>query len=264
MQYHSSSINYTDEGTGNIVVLLHGYLETHEIWGDFAKDLAQTFRVINIDIPGHGKSGKLSDIHTVEILAEAIDYLLTTLGIEKSFIIGHSMGGYSALAYLEKFPLKVSGLCLFHSTPFADTEEKKLNRSHDIELLLQGKKDVVFNNHVLKSFATDNLIHLADKVDLAKKIAFENNTDGIIALVEGMKIRPDRQTLLKKTLVPVMFILGKKDNYIPYEIMYAVAQRSPLGEALLLENSGHMGFLEEPGICLEALKSFIHQYHFEV
>ena len=78
-----------------------------------------------------------------------------------------------------------------------------------------------------------------------------------------MKIRPDRQTLLKETLVPVLFILGKKDNYIPYDIMYGVAQRSVLGEALLLENSGHMGFIEEPGMCLEALKSFIQQYSTE-
>ena len=125
MPYKTSSLNFTDQGTGHAVVLLHGYLETHEIWNPFAVELAKYFRVITLDIPGHGKSGKISEIHTVEMLAEAVDYLLHDLGITKAFIIGHSMGGYTALAYLAKYPMKVSGICLFHSTPFADTEEKK-------------------------------------------------------------------------------------------------------------------------------------------
>jgi len=261
ISFKSSTINYTDQGKGNVIVLLHGYLETLEIWNDFAAELAKTFRVISIDIPGHGNSGKVAEIHTMDLMAEAVDEVLKTLNIDKAFVIGHSLGGYVTLAFLANYPLKTSGICLFHSTPFADTDEKKANRDREIGIVREGKKELLFNTNVPKGFANDHLITMKEKVDWAISIAAKCDPEGIIALLEGMKIRPDRQKLLKETGIPILYILGKKDNYIPYEVMYGVAQRSAKGEALTLENSGHLGFLEEPGICLEIIRSFAMQYH---
>ena len=182
--YKSTFINYADEGSGPVVVLLHGYLETLDIWGTFAEELSKTFRVITMDIPGHGKSGKISEIHTVDILAEALEYLLHSLHISKAFFIGHSMGGYTVLSYLARNPMKVSGICLFHSTPFADTEQKKVARSQEIELVREGKLKSFIPANVVKSFATDNLERLKDKVEWAEKIAFQNKPEGIIALLD--------------------------------------------------------------------------------
>ncbi|HEY4789632.1 MAG TPA: alpha/beta hydrolase [Bacteroidales bacterium] len=261
ISFRSSTINYTDQGNGKVIVLLHGYLESLEIWKDFAAELVKSFRVISIDIPGHGKSGKIGEIHAMDLLAEAVDTVLKNLGIDRAFIVGHSLGGYVAEAYLANYHLKTSGICLFHSTPFADTEEKKANRDREIEITRQGKQEVLFNTNVPKGFANDNLIPLKAKVDWAKSIAAKTPPKGIIAILEGMKIRPDRQHLLKETSCPVLYILGKKDNYIPYDVMLAVAQRSPKGEILSLENSGHMGFVEEPGVCLDTLRSFVMQHH---
>jgi len=258
--FKSSQIFYTDKGRGNTVVLLHGYLETNHIWDGFADELAKNFRVIAIDIPGHGKSGKISEIHTMDLMAEAADTVIKSLEIDKVFVIGHSMGGYVALAYLAKYLHKLSGVCLFHSTPFPDSEEKKANRNREIEIIKQGKQDLLFTANPSKGFADDNLERLKDKVEWAQKIAAQSPAEGIIALLEGMKIRPDRQELLKETSTPILYILGKKDNYIPFDVMYPVAKRSPKGEILSLENSGHMGFIEEPGICLDVLKSFIMQH----
>jgi pimeloyl-ACP methyl ester carboxylesterase len=260
ISFKSSSINYSDQGSGKVIVLLHGYLETHEIWKDFASELAKSFRVISIDIPGHGKSGKIADVHTMDLMAEAVDAVLRNLYIDRAFIVGHSMGGYVTLSYMANYTTKVSGICLFHSTPFADTDEKRVNRDREINLLKEGQKEQLFNANVPKGFANDNLISMKGKVDWAVSVAAQSSPEGIIALLEGLKARPDRQQLLKETGTPVLYILGKKDNYIPYDIMYAVAQRSPKGEILTLENSGHMGFIEEPGICQEALKSFVMQY----
>jgi pimeloyl-ACP methyl ester carboxylesterase len=259
--FKSSYINYTDKGSGLVVVLLHGYLETSEIWSDFAKDLTKYFRVISIDIPGHGKSGKIAEVHTMDLMAEAVDEVLKELLIDRAFLVGHSMGGYVVLSYLAKYRGKVSGICLFHSTPFADNEEKKANRDREIELIKQGKQEILFNTNVPKGFATDNLVKFSAKVEWAKKVAATCQPEGIIALLEGLKIRMDRQSLLKETTMHVLYILGKKDNYISYDLMYGVAQRSSRGEVLTLENSGHMGFLEEPGLCLETLKSFVLQCH---
>jgi pimeloyl-ACP methyl ester carboxylesterase len=260
LPFKSSFINFTDEGTGKVIVLLHGYLETLEIWGKFAKELAKLFRVIAIDVPGHGKSGKIAEVHSMDLLAEAVDTVLSGLKIDQAFLVGHSMGGYVSMSYMVKFPGKVSGLCLFHSNPFADSEEKKANRDREIDIVRQGKQEILFNTNVPKSFATDHLESMKAEVDKAKEIATHCAPDGIIALLEGLKIRPDRQDLLKETHLPILYILGKKDNYTDYNTMAAVASRSPRGEILTLEDSGHMGFIEEPGCCLETLKSFVNQH----
>ncbi|HEX3010348.1 MAG TPA: alpha/beta hydrolase [Bacteroidales bacterium] len=256
--FHNSSVHFDDLGSGKVIVLVHGYLETMEIWSEFARQLAKTYRVIVIDVPGHGKSGKVGNIHPMDLMADAINSVLTFLRIEKCFLVGHSMGGYVALAFMAKYRYKVNGICLFHSTPFADTEEKKTKRDREIALIREGKKDVLFNANIPNGFATDNLNALAAQVERAKAIAAHNSEEGIMALIEGMKARPDRQNLLKETGLPILFILGKKDNYIPYDLMHSVAQRSATGEILTLQNSGHMGFIEEPEICLQTLGSFVH------
>lgn len=256
--FHSSSVHFDDLGSGKVIVLLHGYLETKEIWRDFAKKLSKTYRVISIDIPGHGKSGKIHDIHDMDLMADAVNTVLTFLRIEKCFVAGHSMGGYVALAVMAKYRFKLYGISLFHSTPFADTDEKRMNRDREISLIREGKKDVLFNTNIPKGFATDNLEKFKTEVERAKAIGTQNQEDGIIALLEGMKIRPDRQDLIKETGLPILFILGKKDNYIPYDVMYSVAQRSSTGEILTLNNSGHMGFIEEPDICLKKLSDFVY------
>ena len=258
--FKSSTIHYNDQGLGNVIVLLHGYLETCQIWNTFAHELSKNFRVISIDIPGHGKSGKVSEAHTMDLMAEAVDTVLKKLNVDKAFIVGHSMGGYVALAYLANYSQKVSGICLFHSTPFADSDEKKANRDREIEIIKQGRQELLFTANPAKGFADDNLVRLKDKVEWAQAVAAQSPPEGIIALLEGMKIRPDRQELLKETLTPVLYILGKKDNYIPFDLMYPIAKRSPNGKILTLDNSGHMGFIEEQGICLEGLKKFVMQH----
>jgi pimeloyl-ACP methyl ester carboxylesterase len=256
--FHSSSVHFDDLGSGKVIVLLHGYLETMEIWSDFAQRLAKTFRVIMVDLPGHGKSGKVAEVHDMDLIADAVDTVLTFARVEKCFMVGHSMGGYVTLSFMAKYRYKLLGISLFHSTPFADTEEKKANRDREINLVREGKKDVLFNTNIPKGFATDNLEKMTKEVARAKAIGTQNPEEGIIAFLEGMKTRPDRQNLIKETGLPILFILGKKDNYIPYELMYSVAQRTSSGEILSLENSGHMGFIEEQEVCITTLTSFVY------
>ena len=256
--FHNSSVHFDDLGSGKVIVLLHGYLETMDIWSEFAKSLAKTFRVITIDIPGHGKSGKVNEVHDMDLMADAVNSVLTFARIEKCFMVGHSMGGYVTLSFAAKYRYKLYGICLFHSTPFADTEEKKANRDREITLVREGKKEILFNTNIPKGFATDNLEKLQAEVAQVKAIGTQNSEEGIIALLEGMKIRPDRQNLLKETGLPVLFILGKKDNYISYDLMHSIAQRTSTGEILTLENSGHMGFIEEPEVCQHTLSSFAY------
>ena len=255
--FNNRKIRYSDEGTGVTVVLLHGYLETLEIWKDFSADLAKTFRVISIDLPGHGESEIFSNVHSMDLMAGAVKTVLDSEEIGKCVLFGHSMGGYVTLAFADNYPERLLGFSLFHSTPFPDTEEKKASRNREIELIRQGKKDLIFKTNVPKGFATDNQEKLSDEVNRAMNLAFESPEEGIIAILNGMKIRPDRTEIIKNSKVPFLWILGKKDNYILYDGIKNKTEVNAKGEVFVLENSGHMGFIEEKNTALQKVVEFV-------
>jgi pimeloyl-ACP methyl ester carboxylesterase len=256
-QYKNTQLHFSDEGNGPPVVFLHGYLESLDIWQPFTDKLMSRFRVIRIDIPGHGKSGIIEKIHTMDLMADAVIHILNELSVDKCVMVGHSMGGYVTLAVAENYPSFLLGFCLFHSSPFADTDEKKMNRDREMELVKQGKKDLIFNTNVPKVFANDNLFTLSDEVEKAKEIALQTPEEGIISILAGMKTRPDRSHVIQNFPGPVLWIFGKKDNHISYDAVKEKIETGPRGEVILLENSGHIGFIEEPDYSLHNLISFI-------
>ncbi|NJK87632.1 MAG: alpha/beta fold hydrolase [Bacteroidales bacterium] len=227
IQFNKAVICYTDEGAGIPLVFLHGYLESLDIWEPFTDKLKNTFRIIRIDIPGHGRSGILDETHTMNKMAEAVKYVVENLSIEKFILVGHSMGGYVTLAFANLFSEMLLGFVLFHSTPLADTEEKKQNRDREIELIKSGKKELIVNTNIPKGFATDNLTKLADEVQRAKQIGNETSNEGIITLLNGMKTRADHSQNLKETTLPHLWILGIKDNYIVFD---SIRQKINLNE----------------------------------
>lgn len=253
-------IRYSDTGAGTPVVLLHGYLESLEVWDGFAEKLSENFRVISPDLPGHGKSGTLGEVHSMELLSDSVIAVLDHCRADKCFVAGHSMGGYTGLAMLEKYPGRLSGLCLLHSHPFPDTKQVMNNRCREIVLVNQGKKELISRLNIPKAFASENLEPLKAEVERATGIALMTPGEGIIASLNGMMQRPSREKVLRETELPVMVIAGKHDNYISFE---NIAKKIPLpgkSRFVALENSGHIGFLEEPDQVVEALAGFIRDF----
>src|ERR1044071_7202110 len=111
-----AKVRYADTGKGRVVVLLHGFLESLEVWfgNGFAQELAQHFRVIAIDLPGHGKSDCVGYVHRMERMADVVKGVMDELGLRRYAMVGHSMGGYVALAFAERYKENLCGLCLFH------------------------------------------------------------------------------------------------------------------------------------------------------
>lgn len=258
IDYKGTDIKITDEGKGIPVVLLHGYLESSEIWQTFSEKLKNYFRIFRIDLPGHGESGIIDSIHSMDLMAHAVSFVLDAHFIEKCIMIGHSMGGYVTLAFADNYPERLLGFCLFHSSPFADTDEKKQNRDREIDMVKSGKKDLLFKNNVPKGFANDNLQRLKGKVNQALEIAQKTPEDGIVAILKGMKIRPDRVGVILKSEIPFLWILGTKDNYIHFDAIRPRIGLNSRGELFVLENSGHMGFIEEPEKSLQKIISFVN------
>lgn len=256
-KYNGRKVSYSDQGRGDAVVLLHGYLETSEVWSSFATKLSDKFRVIAVDLPGHGDSDMFNETHPMEFMAEMINDLTGSLNIERFFLVGHSLGGYVALAFAEMFPGKLSGYCLFHSQPFPDTPEVIEKREREINLVKAGKKDLLYPENISRMFAVSNLKFFSGDLQRLRNIASSIPGKAIIAVLKGMMARPSRLSVMVRGKIPFLWILGAMDNYINCEQIQAKVHLPANAMVVILKNSGHLGFIEEERRSLEVIESFI-------
>ncbi len=239
------------------VVLLHGYLESMLVWEDFVPLLYKKVRVVTLDLPGHGISVVKGETHTMDFLADTVAEALRALGISRATIVGHSMGGYVALAFTERHADMTEGVVLLSSTPNPDTEEKAQNRRREIELVKAGKKELIARVAPAAGFAEENRRRMQDYIEDLTELVAITEDEGIVALLNGMIARRDQNEMLRHSTARQLFILGRKDNYIPVEVAEKMVAEHPQAQVVWLENSGHMGFFEEPEKCAEALLKFM-------
>lgn len=127
-------LNFERKGNGKeTLVLLHGFMENLSIWSDMEPHLSKDFSLLKIDLPGHGQSEIFGEVHTMELMAEEVKKVLDSQNLNKVHLLGHSMGGYTSLAFAEKYPDTLKSLTLFFSTYFADDEEKNSSVSKATE-----------------------------------------------------------------------------------------------------------------------------------
>lgn len=253
IDYKNTKISYSDTGKGNAMVLLHGFLENQTMWQDLVPELSQKYRVITIDLLGHGESGCVGYLHSMEDNAEAVHSVLSKLRIRKAIFIGHSMGGYVALAVAELYPTGVKGLVLMNSTSKADSEERKANRDRAIKAV---KNDYIgfVRLSIANLFNPDNRERLVNEIEKVRAEALKTPLQGIVASLEGMKIRKDRETLLRSATYPSLLILGKKDPVLNYED--GLKQIENTTTKLITFPDGHMSHIENRAALLKVLMDF--------
>lgn len=253
-----TALHLCDSEAGeHCVVLLHGYLESMLVWEDFVPLLYKRVRVVTLDLPGHGISEVKGEVHTMDYLADTVKAMLDNLGIGRCTLVGHSMGGYVALAFCEKYPERLEGVVLLSSTPNADSDEKKTNREREIALVKAGKKDLLARVAPEAGFAVDNRRAMRDYIDDLTETVHITEDAGIVALLNGMIQRRDMNDMLRESTVPQLFILGCKDEYITEPVAAKMIADHPQAKVVRLERSGHMGFLEQPEECAAALLGFV-------
>lgn len=255
--FREGKIRYRHQGKGRAVILLHGFLENLTIWDDLASELSQHYRVISIDLPGHGKSENFGYVHSMELMAEAVFTVIKKERLRKVALIGHSMGGYVSLAFAEKYPDFLRGLCLFHSSALSDSAQKQSDRLRAIEALKKYPKR--FIRELIKNlFRKKNVKVLRDEIRKLEDQAISGSIPGYCASILGMRDRDNREIILKFAQYPVLIIAGIDDQVIPVKVADEQSRLPEYGSFTLLENSGHMGFLEEPGNVRRALRTFLH------
>jgi pimeloyl-ACP methyl ester carboxylesterase len=280
--YQNKKIFYRVSGTGKPVILIHGFGEDGEVWNNQApsnspqggglasaqgqhtqhSSLSEKFKFIIPDLPGSGQSEMIDDM-SMEGTAEVIMAIIKTeseippSGGGGACIIGHSMGGYILLALLEKYWNHVSAFGLFHSTSFADSEEKKATRKKGIEFIQQNGA-----SEFLKT-ATPNLFSPTTKEErpelIKQQVAASDNFSAaaLVSYYEAMIQRPDRTNMLRKATVPVLFIMGKYDVAVPMEDSLKQCHLPEKSYIHILQKSGHMGMLEESDKCNIILDKFL-------
>jgi pimeloyl-ACP methyl ester carboxylesterase len=237
------------------LALLHGYLETLHVWDYFMPRLCEYYQIVMIDLPWHGCSGGIDHCGSMELMADALHGVCKFWRIKKVTPVGHSMGGYAALAFASKYADMTAGLCMFHSLPSADTEAKQQERSHVIESVLQGKRDAVIRSALQTLFAPHNLDSMMGYI--YAMVGHCPSERGIAAVQRGMQQRADMTQFLREFAKPLMFIFGRHDLHISPHAAAQISHALPHAHTAWLENSGHCGMLEEPQQAAAMLREWL-------
>lgn len=244
------------DGTKTPVVLLHGFCEDSRIWEDWLSLLPANRPYVLIDLPGFGKS-EWHEAITISDMAYAVIEVVAHLGLNRFVLVGHSMGGYVSLAIAEAYESRLKALCLFHSHPFADTEEKKNARLKAAEFV-RNNGHVLFVRQLIPSlFAYDFSKGYQSEVNALIHHAATFDEKGILAALEAMRNRKDRSEVLARLGIPVQFIIGKLDMAIPFETSMKQVYLPQVADVHILPTVGHMGMFEAPQATARAFKAFL-------
>lgn len=239
--YKGTQIYFSDTGKGTAIVLLHGFLENQSMWKHFIDDFCKKYRIITIDLLGHGQTEPQGYVHSMEDNADVVHAVLSEIKIRKAVFVGHSMGGYVALAFAELYSDNVKGMVLLNSTSRADSDERKANRDRAIKAVKLSYSNFV-RLSIANLFSENNRERLAQEIESVKIEALKTPLQGIVASLEGMKIRKDREVILHFATYPILLILGKNDPVLNYE--ESIEQIEGTSVKLLTFPDGHMSHIE--------------------
>jgi len=259
IDYNSSRIHFKVDGNGPALVLLHGFMEELSMWDSFVEALTHKCKVIRIDLLGHGQTDCIAEVHSMETMAEVVYNVLQSLSIKTIKIVGHSMGGYVALALAELYPQLISDLVLLNSTFIADCKERKELR---MKANVQAKESKeAYEKLIRLSFANlfapeSRISHSKEYNDFLNK-ALQTSICGYTAAMEGMRLRPDRHDILKKIPKRKVVIAGKKDGLINLKSLRQKTSNSPI--ELKEFSEGHMSHIENKSELSYFLGLFIEK-----
>lgn len=249
-------LSYIDSGKGDeTIILLHGFCGSSDYWSKIIPQLIDTYRVIAVDLRGHGKSSEPEKCFSIEDMADDIFHLVTALNINKAYLFGHSLGGYISLVFAKKYEDKLKGFSLVHSTAFSDSEEAKLGREVGISKINTEGLEAFVQGLIPKLFAVENIERRKADIDKVIDIGKQTSKNGAIGALSAMKKRAERNDVLQSTNVPVLLIAGKGDQVIGLEKVFSVNRESI--KQVVIENAGHMSMYENYNQLVKEIKAWI-------
>lgn len=265
IDYKGATVFYKVIGSGEPVVLIHGFAEDSEVWKYQIDYLKNNFQLIVPDLPGSGPSSIGNEQLTIEEMAECIKVILdeeffSTSPLGRSggaTIIGHSMGGYITLAFAEKYPQLINKFGLFHSTSYPDNEEKIQARRKGIEFIKEHGAFPFLKQSIPNLFAPKFSKEHPEEITALIERGKSFTTGALIQYYEAMIHRPDRTAILKNFSKPILFIIGKEDKAVPLQDSLQQCHYPSISHIHILEKAAHMGMWEEKDKCNRAIMAFL-------
>jgi pimeloyl-ACP methyl ester carboxylesterase len=248
-----NALSYREQGVGPTLILIHGFPLNQQVWNGFAEKLSEHLHVVTLDLPGFGKSPGLPQPFSLEDVAQKVRDWIRGKKYREPVITGHSLGGYVALALADLDMEIMSGMCLFHSTALADSEEKKQSRNKVLEFIEKQGVHAFTSNLIAQLYADPQ----HSSITKVKSIAVQSSKETVIGYTNAMRDRKDRTGLLEKFPKPILFLAGEKDGGIPPETILKQAALSRQAEAVILPEVAHMGMFESEGACLKKIINFV-------
>jgi pimeloyl-ACP methyl ester carboxylesterase len=249
-------MEYISMGKGDTLVLLHGFCETSAIWKYQLSELSEHFHLLIPDLPGFGKSAYKGTDLSMEYFADAVFQMLDQERIFEAHVLGHSMGGYVALAMAEKFPERISKLTLLHSTSLPDNEQRKINRNRTAEFLHKRGVEAFAFSFVPPLFRIETRKNFENDIKEIQDNLLESSADALIAATLGMRERPDRTDLLVQGPFETLLIAGETDAALPISLMEEISQKSNRIHLETIPDCGHMGMIEKPDMVNQLILNF--------
>lgn len=253
-----AELDVATDGNGDAIVLLHGFPLTREIWNAQASQLAQTHRVIHPDLRGMGRSSAPDGPYLMETLAGDLAAILDAMAIDRATIVGHSLGGFVALAFARMYTERVARLALVCSRLAADSPEiaglrndlaDRLERENSIETAVETYIPTLFSDASLKENAA--------AVERARAIVRSNSPRGAAAMLRGMAQRVESYDIAADLAMPVLIVAGAGDKVVPSAESEAMRAAFPAARLAFMKNSGHLPMLEEPEALAAELAALV-------
>lgn len=250
---------YEVSGEGSPIVLLHGFPFNRTLWREQAGALSKHYRVITVDLRGHGETTATRDPATMEEMAEDVAALLGELGIARVVLGGLSMGGYVALAFSRLFPERVRALILADTRPQADTGEARLAREEMATRVLDEGMQTIADTMLPKLLAPSTHVERPEVVARVREMILNTAPQGAASALRGMAVRSDHTKFLREINCPTLIIVGGLDQITPLadaELMNREIRGSRLE---VIAEAGHVSNVERPAEFNRALENFLSE-----
>jgi pimeloyl-ACP methyl ester carboxylesterase len=242
-------------GKGRPLIFLHGFPMHQGIWDSFSDHFISSYATVTLDLPGFGKSDPLPDSFTLEDVAAEVISFIEIHKLHNPVVIGHSMGGYVALAMIAKRTDLMGGVILFHSTALADSAERKESRNKVIEFVNKNGAKEFTTNFIAPLFADPQ--HA--EIERIRQIAATTVKGTVVGYTKAMRDRPDRVKTIRTYEKPTLYLVGSKDAGIPVTSIYQQAEDCKKCEIYVMDNVAHMGMIESPALAAARIKDFLNK-----
>jgi len=262
---------YRKFGEGPPLIILHGLYGSSDNWVSIAKNLGSSFTVYLPDMRNHGQSPH-SNVHDYDSMSDDLYELVSELRIKKFFLVGHSMGGKSAISFTLKWPEMIASLLIADISPFNNENTHHLAYNQHFTILntilsidlsgisKRGEAELRLNEKIsdkkVIGFILKNLQRTADN-----KFIWKINASALLKNLDKIMAGIDRTAFLSQIITgfPVIFLKGEDSDYLPDEDFKDILSFFPAAEFITVPNAGHWIHADQPDEVAKNIKRLLDE-----